>query len=99
MKVLKSILKDSLVYYQRLDRDLRRRLAKLPQGSVKRRRIKGHAYYYLQRRYGRKVVHRYLGRHRPVGLLKAIEERRRMKQELAKVQAALRLLPRRKLVA
>ena len=99
MRVLKSILKDSLSYYQRLERDLKRRLGRLPQGSIKRRRIGGHIYYYLQRRNGGKVVHRYLGRQRPVELLKGIEERRRLKQELAKVRAALRLLPRRKLAA
>jgi len=99
MRVLKSILKDSLSYYQRLERDLRWRLAKLPQGNVKRRRIRGHVYYYLQRRNGEKVIHRYLGRQKPVELLKEIQERRQLKQELAKVRAALRLLPRRKLAA
>jgi len=99
MKVLKSILKDSLAYYQRLERDLNRRLAKLPSGSVKRRRIRGHVYYYLQRRNGGKVVHQYLGRRRPVELLNGIQERRQLKQELAKTRAALRLLPKRKLAA
>lgn len=99
MRVLKSILKDSLSYYQRLERALKRRLAKLPQGSVKRRRIRGHVYYYLQRRNGGKVVHQYLGRQKPVELLRKIQERRQLKQELAKVRAALRLLPKRKLAA
>ena len=99
MRVLKEILKDSLSYYLRLERDLRRRLSRLPQGSVKRRRIKGHVYYYLQSRHGDKVVHRYLGRQKPIELLKGIQERRQLEQELAKVCAALRLLPRRKLTA
>ncbi|MBI3020866.1 MAG: hypothetical protein HYY90_02340 [Candidatus Omnitrophica bacterium] len=99
MRVLKSILRDSLTYYQRLERDLTRRLARLPQGSVKRRRIRGHAYYYRQWRNGGKVVHRYLGRRKPVELLKGIRERRQLNQELAKARAALRLLPRRKLAA
>ena len=99
MKVLKSILKDSLSYYQRLERDLKRRLAKLPRGSVKRRMIRGHGYYYLQRRNGGRIVHQYLGRQKPAELLKGIQERRQLKQELAKVRAALRLLPKRKLAA
>ena len=99
MRVLRGILRDSLVYYQRLERDLKRRLSRLPEGSVKRRRIKGRVYYYLQRRNGSKVVHRYLGRQKPVELLKEVQERRRLKQELVKVRAALRLLPRRKLAA
>ena len=99
MRVLRGILRDSLVYYQRLERDLKRRLSRLPEGSVKRRRIKGRVYYYLQRRNGSKVVHRYLGRQKPVELLKGIQERRQLRQELAKVHAALKLLPRRKLAA
>ena len=99
MKVLKGILKDSLVYYQRLERDLIRRLGKLPKGSVKRREIKGRSYYYLQRREGSKVVHQYLGREQPEALLSGIQERRMLRRELAKARAALRLLPRRKLQA
>jgi hypothetical protein len=54
MNVLKGILKESLVYYQRLERELVRRLSKLPKGSVKRRLIKGRGYYYVQRREGSK---------------------------------------------
>ena len=99
MRVLKGILKDSLRYYKRLEGNLKRRLAKLPSGSIKRRQIKGHVYYYLQRRNGKRVMHQYLGRHKPTALLKEIQERRQLKRELAKVQAALRLLPKRKLAA
>ncbi len=97
MKVLRGILKDSLVYYERLERDLVRRLGKLPKGSIKRRRIKGRAYYYLQRREGRKILQQYLGREKPKALLNGIEERRMLRRELAQARAALRLLPRRKL--
>ena len=99
MKVLKGILKDSLVYYQRLERELIRRLSKLPKGSVKRRQIKGRAYYYLQRREGMKVLHRYLGRKKPEALIQAAHERHELRGELVKVRAALALLPRRKLQA
>ena len=99
MKVLRGILKDSLVYYQRLERDLIRRLGQLPKGSVKRRQIKGRSYYYLQRREGNKVLHHYLGRKKPEALIKAVDERHQLRGELIKVRAALALLPRRKLRA
>ena len=99
MKVLKGILKDSLAYYERLERDLIRRLGKLPKGSVKRREIKGRSYYYLQRREGSKVVHQYLGRKKPEALMKAMQERRQLRRELVKARAALALLPKRKLQA
>ncbi len=99
MRVLRAILRDSLVYYERLERDLLRRLGKLPRGSVKRRRLKGRVYYYLQERRGSKVVHRYLGRSEPKALMQDIRKRRLLKQELAKARAALKLLPRRKLAS
>lgn len=99
MRVLKGILKDSLAYYKRLQKDLERKLAGLPVGSVKRRRIKGHAYYYLQRREGRKVVHKYLGVQEPKDLMEKVRRRRFLAGELKKVREALRLLPERKILA
>ncbi len=97
MRVLAGILKDSLQYYRRLERQLVRRLAKLPRGSVKRRRIKGRPYYYVQQRQGAKIVHQYMGRQTPTAVIQAIRQRRLLKQELAKVRAALHLIPQRKL--
>jgi len=99
MRALKGILQESLSYYEQLERNLLRRLARLPEGSVKRRRIKGRTYYYVQRRVRDRVLHRYLGRGRPDALIKAVKERQLLRRELAKVRAALRLLPKRKLRA
>lgn len=96
MRVLRSILKDSLRYYEGLRRSLQKRLGRLPSGSVKRRRLKGRIYYYLQERQGRKVVHRYLGRKKPAELISAVHERRVLRRELTKVEEALRLIPKRK---
>ena len=97
MEVLKGILKDSLAYYERLERDLLRRIEALPKGSVKRRRIKGRPYYYLQSRQGSKVVHKYLGIQEPKVLLEKIRLRRTLARELKKGREALRLLPQRKI--
>jgi hypothetical protein len=97
MRVLKGILKDSLKHYQRQERQLRQQIAKLPRGSIKPRRLKGQVYYYYQERQGPKVVHRYLGRRKPEQLLAQIQQRRRLRSELSKVRAALRLIDQRKL--
>ncbi len=97
MQVLKGILRDSLVYYERLERELKRRIQALPKGSVKRRSIRGHTYYYLQFRQGRRVVHRYLGRYEPEKLIRDIKKRHMLMKELVAVRQALRLLPKRKL--
>lgn len=96
MKVLGGILKESRDYYLELERDIRKRLAQLPKGSIKRRKIGGRVYYYLQDRRGVKVVHKYLGKSKPKKLVEDIEERKALLKELKKVQKALKLLQRAK---
>ena len=96
MKVLKGILKESKDYYLGLERDIRKRLARLPKGSIKRRKIGGGVYYYLQERRRAKVVHKYLGKSKPKKLVEKIEERRVLLKELKKVHKSLKLLQRAK---
>jgi hypothetical protein len=66
----------------------------LPKGSIKERKIGGKKYYYLQKREEGKVVQKYLGKDRPADILKQIEERRRLRVELKKVNEALKVLKR-----
>lgn len=96
MKVLKGILKESKDYYLGLERDIRKRLARLPKGSIKRRKIGGRVYYYLQERKKEKVAHKYLGKSKPKELIEKIEERKALLKELKKIQKALKLLQRAK---
>jgi hypothetical protein len=63
-------------------------------GSVKERNIAGRKYYYLQRRKDKKIVHEYIGKGRPDGLLKEIQERKALQEELKKVNEALKILER-----
>jgi len=48
----------------------------------------------LQTRAGDKVVHKYLGKEKPVALFKQMERRRALKGELKKVREGLRLVRR-----
>ena len=45
--VIKSVLKEELANSLRMKKRYERELAKLPRGSLIKRNIKGHAYYYL----------------------------------------------------
>ena len=47
MPVIKSVLKEELENSLRMKSDYERELAKLPKGSLIKKRIKGHEYYYL----------------------------------------------------
>ena len=48
MKVIKSVLKEELANSLAMKKSYERELAKLPKGSLVKKTIKGHEYYYLQ---------------------------------------------------
>lgn len=92
--ILKGILKDSLDYYQDLDRRLRARLKELPRGSILKRRIGRQDYFYLNCRDGRRVVSRYWGRAEPKQIEKEIKERKLIKKQIQEVEESLKMLER-----
>ena len=94
MSVLNGILSDSHGYYIGIKEKIGKKLADLPNGSVKERGIAGQKYYYIQQRVGKKVVHKYLGKKKPEDLIKKIQMRKSMKNELKKVNEALKMLGR-----
>lgn len=96
MKVLKGILKESREYYKQTEAEIVRRISRLPKGSIKRRKISKRIYYYLQFRKGSKVVHKYLGKKKPVDLAGRLKERSNLEKELKKVRRSLEILKRTK---
>ncbi|MBI3083200.1 MAG: hypothetical protein HYY90_02380 [Candidatus Omnitrophica bacterium] len=61
-QVIKSVLKEELINSQRMQRRYEQALRGLGKGSLVKKRIGGHAYYYLAAREGRRVRFRYLGK-------------------------------------
>ena len=94
MKVLQGILSESKEYYLQAREKIKKKIANLPKGSVKKRMITGKKYYYLQQRVGKKVVHKYLGKRRPEEVVSQIKERKALNVELRKVNEALRIIKR-----
>ena len=92
MNILKGILSESKDHYLSVKDKIAKKIANLPQGSIKKRKIAGKIYYYLQDRVGSKVRHKYLGKNEPIGLLKQLNERKVLRIELKKVNEALRML-------
>ena len=62
MGPIKGVLKEELSNSLRMQRDYERELAKLPKGSLVKKIIKGHAYYYLVSRKDEKVRFVYKGK-------------------------------------
>ena len=94
MKVLQGILAESKEYYLNLKKGIEKKLLNLPVGSIKEREISGNKYYYLQYRKDKKVIQKYLGKIKPEAIIKQIKERKVLKAELKKVNAALGIVKR-----
>lgn len=62
MRIIKSVLKEELANSMAMKKSYERELAKLPKGSLVRKTIKGHEYYYLQVREKGKVQFLYKGK-------------------------------------
>jgi len=62
MKVIKSVLEEELANSLAMKKDYERELAKLPKGSLVKKKIKGHEYYYLEVREKGKVRFVYKGK-------------------------------------
>jgi len=92
--VIRNIISESRQYYLKSARELRSRLRSLPSGSVKKRKINNRKYYYLQYRRGKKVVHKYLGKARPLEIIRGLKERGRLGKELKKLEKSLKLIGR-----
>ena len=61
MKIIKGVLKEELDNSLRMQKNYERELSKLPKGSLIKKRIKGHDYYYLVLRQHGKVKFIYKG--------------------------------------
>lgn len=96
MKILKGILSESEEYYLDTRKKIEKKLSQLSRGSVKARDISGKRYFYLQKRLGKKVVHKYLGKSKPENLIKQLKMRKALIFELKMVNEALKILHRSK---
>ncbi len=95
MEDLENVLKESLEFYSAQERSITARLALLPKGVIKPKKIKGRTYFYLQYRKGKKLITEYLGTKVPEELQEKLEERKKLESELKKVKKALKMLKKK----
>ena len=62
MEPIKSVLKEELENSLRLKKQYEKELKKIPEGVLVCKVIKGHKYYYLAKREGKKVKYFYKGK-------------------------------------
>lgn len=83
MEILNGILKEELERLKKLKKSYEQKISKLPKGSLVRKEIKGHIYYYLNYREGNKGIFKYLGKLNEKELeelKKKISERRKLRR-------------------
>lgn len=95
MKVLKGVLKEELANSLQMKRSYERELACLPKGSLVRKTIKGHRYYYLVIRNRGKVRFIYKGKvsEQEVEKYKQAKQfRAKYRKQLSEVKRQIRFL-------
>lgn len=76
---IKELLKEELGNSIRMERDYRRELAKLPRGSVVKKNIRGHVYFYVAFRVKDRVRFLYKGRKMPDADIAKYSEAKRLR--------------------
>lgn len=95
MGVIKGVLKEELENSLRMKSDYERELAKLPKGSLIKKKVKGHEYYYLLLRDKEKVRFIYKGKASGEEIKKykeAKEYRAKYRKLLSQVKKQIRFL-------
>ncbi len=94
--VIKAVLREELENSIRMKEHYERELAKLPKGSLVKRTIKGHEYYYLVYREKGKFKSVYKGKSVPEKDLRRYQEakelRAKYRESLSKVKKQIRYL-------
>jgi hypothetical protein len=89
MKILNDILQEEKERLLELKKTYESKIQNFPKGCLIKKNIKGHAYYYLNYRLGKKQIFRYIGKlseEKLKDLLDKIEERRRFEKFLRQVK-------------
>jgi hypothetical protein len=92
MEDLRDSLNENAAFYRRQMALIAARLAILPRGTVKPKKIGRETFFYLQYRQGQSVKSDYVGKSVPPDLQEKLAERKRLENEMKQVREALRLL-------
>ncbi len=92
---IKGMLKEELENSLRAKRDYELAMARLPRGALVRKLIRGHAYYYLAMREGKKVHFVYKGKMADEDIRRheeAKEYRARYRRQMSEINRQIRFL-------
>lgn len=90
-KIIEEVKKQKEFYGKEKLR-LKKEISKLPIGSIQKKIIRSHLYYYLLYRKKGKVTHDYIGKKVPLKLQKQISARQSLVAELRPINEKLKIL-------
>jgi hypothetical protein len=93
--VIKGVLAEELENSLRMQKDYESALNKLPEGCLVKKKIRGHDYYYVVKREGKKIIHIYKGKSSPDEIKKFSEAkplRVKYRNSLSKIKKQVRFL-------
>ena len=79
-------------YYKKTLKNIQSIYEKLPKGTFQKKYIRGHHYYYLAYRQGKKVNFEYIGKEISKELLKKIKKRKKLKKKILEIKHILFIL-------
>lgn len=85
MGVIKDVLKEELENSLRMKENYERELAKLPKGSLIKKKVKGHIYFYLVKRENGEVRFIYKGKKIPDSEIKRYNEAKKYRAQYKKL--------------
>ena len=85
-------MKENEEFLREEEREISARLALLPKGRIRLKKIGQETYYYLQYRKNQAVKTDYIGKEVPASLHDSLSERERLQKELGRVREGLKLL-------
>ncbi len=87
---IKGVLEEELKNSLRLKKSYEQALSKLPKGSLVKKRIKGHEYYYLLLREQGKIKFTYKGKKVSSDIVKRYKEAKRLRAKYRKLLSEIR---------
>ena len=96
MGVIKGVLREELQNSKKMKNVYQERLKQYPVGSFQKKKIKGHYYFYLVHRNGKKVIYKYVGKkiskEDRLKLNKSIQNNHRYRKQIVKLNKQIRFL-------
>lgn len=94
MSILDEVLQEEYERLTRMKKRMREEMESLPKGYISKKIIRGHEYYYLQHREGKRIVSSYIKKSEITAFEAQIERRRNLNTSLKDINTQMKKIER-----